>query len=72
MSSSKDSAYSAMCSPLIRSSAGKTKSPWGISKPASTAPLRAAKILEPLIGDFKPISKIALSIPLAKALLAQR
>ena len=48
------------------------KSPWGTSKPASTAPFNAAKILDPLIGDFNPISKIAYSTPLAKALLAQR
>ena len=48
------------------------KSPWGTSKPASTAPLRAANTLDPLIGDFKPMSKIALSTPFANALLAQR
>ena len=40
----------------------------GTSKPASTAPFNAANILDPLIGDFKPISKIAYSTPAAKAL----
>ena len=48
------------------------KSPWGMSKPASRAPFKAANTFDPLIGDFKPMSKIALSTPAAKALLAQR
>ena len=71
-SSSKLSAYSAICSPLILSSVGIIDSPYGTFKPASAAPLTAANTLAPLIGDYKPMSATAYSTPAATAFLPHK
>ena len=52
-----------MCAPLILSSDGRTLSPCGISRPASTIPFRAANTLLPEELAAKPMSRTASSTP---------